>query len=601
MSNGDVKIAITGDPRDLNAAYREAQRGGSALARALGASFRGVGRGLAAIGTGAGRALSAGVRGAGGRALGSILGVISAGVGDVRDFERGIARLAIAQGKSNASMGGFRKNLTEISKEFGIDRNEVLAGASAYQALTGDTEGATKATRLFAKVATATGGSVEEAATLAAALSQNMKIKPDELESAFDIINTQGKAGAIELKDLAGELSSLTPQFGKFAGGEGVGGMAKLGAAVQIVRRNFGSASEAATGMRSLMTAIVRNSSKLGTKNVFWTDKNGKKHLRDFDQIIANIGNSKLMKDPAKLTKALGSVEAQNALTALLSNYKDWKALENTDNAKGSISKDAAQFLDSDAGKLDKALNELKLSIAQAFSPELIKGFAEAVGTVTGVINDAVGGVKSFAKGVAELAGGSPDEETRVLRMRGARLEERYKQLGVGEGSAQVGYGSIESQKRKALSIMAGEDAAEKYFKDIRKGKRKASSEFELGAYAGMLGATDQTSGADFSAEMILSQQQLRQDPKAVARRGHARKRFERYAGDQGDKFLGEGTGFGVKDVYEDFAAGGGTQQELARAIANALKGLQVNIAVDGNTIATANANSSDTRRSPAP
>ena len=88
---------------------------------------------------------------------------------------------------------------------------------------------------------------MDDVATTGAALSQSLKIDPADFEKAFSILNSQGKAGAIELKDLAGEMASLAPQWQR-AGSSGVEGMTNMGAALQIVRRNFGSASEAAPG-----------------------------------------------------------------------------------------------------------------------------------------------------------------------------------------------------------------------------------------------------------------------------------------------------------------------------------------------------------------
>ena len=413
----DAKVSIYVDDRPAERGRKQAEAKWKAWGRSV---AKGVGGAIGKVGGFAKSAFNP---------LGMGVSMIGDAVDETRAYERGIARLAIAQGKSNEEMAGFRTELTGISKETGVNRNEILEGVSAYQALTGDTKGAAAAAKTFARVAQATGSTVADVAGTAAALSQNLKIDPADFEAAFDVLNTQGKAGAIELKDLAAQMASLTPQFSKFSGGKGVKGMQQMGAAAQIIRRNFGGTAEAATGMRALMTSLVRNSGKLEKAGVkmFWKDKKGKKHLREFDDIIASIGKSKLMKDPTKLNKALGSDEALRALQALTDNYGEFQAMTAQDG-KGSIAKDLKQWQESDAGKLEKSINDLKLAFATAFSPDMIKGFAEALGSVASAVNTIISGVKGVAKSIGEdIFGKSWD--TKVAETKAQRNYERIAKV----------------------------------------------------------------------------------------------------------------------------------------------------------------------------
>lgn len=390
-----AEVVLTADPRGV-------RRGLSAAKSALGAFARRaaktLGKGLGAAGRGLARAFDP---------LGKAWGLVTDQVDEVKDFERRIARLGIAQGKTNEQMSGFRREVIGVSRETGIARNEILQGIGTYQALTGDTEGAAAAMKTFARVSQATGSSMDDVATTGAALSQSLKIDPADFEKAFSILNSQGKAGAIELKDLAGEMASLAPQWQRFAGSSGVEGMTNMGAALQIVRRNFGSASEAGTGFRALMTAIVRNAKKLeagGVKIFTKNAKTGKKELRGFDEVIQSIGQSRLMKDPTKLTKALGSAEAERALLGLTNNWHDFQGLiENTDTA--SIGKDLDQYLSSPAGRLDAAMNNLKLSVAEAFTPARIQAFAQAVEQAAGLMGKLVGALDKAATFLESMKG----------------------------------------------------------------------------------------------------------------------------------------------------------------------------------------------------
>jgi TP901 family phage tail tape measure protein len=388
-------IAITGDPEGLEKAIARSKgllsKFASGAKSILGGAGGIIGGALGKVGSFLARSLDP---------LGRAYSLITDQVGDVMDFEKGVARLAISQGKTNEQMSGFRAEIGQVSDATGVARNDILKGAAAYQALTGDTAGAGKAMSTFARVAQATGSTVEDIATTSAALSQNLKIDPADLEKAFSILNVQGKAGAIELHDLAGLTASLAAGFQQFKGGSGISGLQEMGAAAQIIRRNFGSAGEAATGFQGLMTAIVKNAAKLQAAGVKVFDRNpktGKKHLRDFASIVESIGKSSLMRDPTKLAKALGRDEARKALQALTNNWGDFKNLVDTTDFK-SIGKDMNQYLQSPAGKLEKTWNAMKNAIAEAFTPERIARFADALDKVA-----------KAAKPVAEFIGDAFD------------------------------------------------------------------------------------------------------------------------------------------------------------------------------------------------
>jgi TP901 family phage tail tape measure protein len=408
------------------------------------------------------RAIGGAAAGAIGFGFGFAAAGISNAVDDARAYEVQMARLAVAQGKSSEQMAGFREAVQRSSKETGIARSDLLAGVQAYQALTGDTEGGTRAMATFARVAQATGSSMSDVAGTAAALSQNLKIDPADFEAAFDVLNVQGKAGAIELKDLAAQMASLTPQFSKFAGGTGIAGMQKMGAAAQIIRRNFGGTAEAATGMRALMTQVVKNASKLekaGVK-VFWKDAQGKKHLKEFDAIVEDIGKSKLMADPVKLTKALGSAEALRALQALTDNFGEFQSMV-AETGSGSIAKDLENFLESPAGKMEQAMNKMKTSFIDALPPERIEAMADAVSSVSGLVNKVAGGVDKAGDVVADVVEALAwPWRSKPEDPEGERTQKRMSQLwwqGMSDEEARAQIGKEDEAKRQIAKIASGE------------------------------------------------------------------------------------------------------------------------------------------------
>ncbi|MGE0551364.1 MAG: phage tail tape measure protein, partial [Kofleriaceae bacterium] len=229
------------------------------------------------------------------------------------DFDRQLVDLQIATGKTRGEMSAIADAARAVSSAVGLSSAEVLAGAQRYVAITGDVDGATTAMSSFARIARAAGAPVEDVSKAAAALRDNLNLDPSQFEAAFGGLIAQGKAGSVEVKDLAAELASLAPQFAQFKGAGGLGSVGELGAAFQIAKKGFGDANTAATGLKSMMTALTQNADRFAKAGIRVYDKDpktGVKTLRNFSEIWADINKSKLVNDPTALGKAFGREEA---------------------------------------------------------------------------------------------------------------------------------------------------------------------------------------------------------------------------------------------------------------------------------------------------
>lgn len=255
--------------------------------------------------------------------LGSMAGVaglagLALATKSVLEFEQRLSRLQVASHSTAEEMVALKRAIFEAAKSRGVDASKILGGVEKFVALTGRVDIAAKSMDTFAMVASATGADIEDIAVAAAALSTNFGITGDQMKYAFGVLAVQGKAGAVELKDMAGIMAGLTPMFGTF-GAKGTHALDELGASLQIVRSGFGSAEEAATGLQSLMSAYVKEQKqlkKLGV-NVFSTGPDGQKKLRDFADITFDL-ISKSKGNPAVLQKVLGRVEAYKAILPLM-------------------------------------------------------------------------------------------------------------------------------------------------------------------------------------------------------------------------------------------------------------------------------------------
>lgn len=443
-----ARIELTGESRSLTAALRRASsqvhsfaaqssrvvgRYGAASAVVLGQA---VGRGGVAVARGAYRAgrAAAPALGQGLAAGAGVAGVaLAATAVDVRDFEETLTRLGMAGDLSATEVGGLRNAIRAVSKETGIDANDILGGAQAYVGLTGDIKGAAASARLFAEVTQASGAKMEDVAAVGAALSDALNIKPGaEMEAAFSSLIVQGKAGAVELRDLAGELSSLAPLMSKFGGGTGLDGIRELGAGLQVARKGFGSASEAATGMQALIVSLTKNASKFGVKNIFEVGPNGEKRLRNFSDIITAISESRIAKDPTRLAKAFGSVEALRTFNELRRNAALYDELIEKGQDVGAVQRDLNTYLSSDAGRMSKSVNNMKETLAEVFTPERIERAANALDTAAKLVEYGVDSVETVAHGVRVATGNDSEYEENVKYNRKRQQRVSYLQWRMG-------------------------------------------------------------------------------------------------------------------------------------------------------------------------
>lgn len=406
MSNRKRAIAeLTADDRGLQRGLARAEKRFSSLSRMGGRAFKSLG------------SVAAGALGGllGGGALGGTALIASEAAKTIK-FEESLTRLGINAGAAVGSLADVRRRVFDISSATGVAREDVLQAAASFVALTGDGAAAAASMELFAKISKGTGSSMEDIAASAAAMQQNLRIDPAQFEKAFSILIKGGKAGSVELRDLASLLAGLSPQAARFKGGVGTEGLADLAAALQITRQGFGSANEAATGLESLMSSIAQHAGRFEDAGiqVFDISADGTKTLKSLPDIVNAIASSKLMKDPTALQKAFGRTEAMRAFEQLVKVRGAWRDLSAETMAANDVAEDYATFQQSSAGRIQGAWNQVKNEVAAALTPERIEAFAAALRGAVGWIQDMVRGLNAVGEKLAELAGGDDAQITQM-------------------------------------------------------------------------------------------------------------------------------------------------------------------------------------------
>lgn len=475
MSNPKAEIQITAESRTLGAKLREAR----AQFGKFGAALKKEVFGKVLFDRPKASAHMVGQLGA--TAVGRGLGILEDQARGVFDFNEALTRLQITASKTPEEMAAFGAQIRNVSTEIGISARDILAGASSYVALTGDAEGATASLRTWARVAQATGSTMSDITQTAAAMKQQLAIRPEEMETAFAAIAAQGKAGAIELKDLAAQLSSIAPQWAEFKGGKGMQGVKELGAMLQMVKRGFGGdAEQTITGLQSLLNAFIKNAGRLQASGVKVFDKDpktGAKQLRSVFDILDAISNSALAKDPTKIEKALGRVEAYRAILQTWKENRDelHKFVDVAGDAQ-LIQRDLETYLQSSSGRTATSMEKMKNAIAEAFTPERITAFvtalegaAEKVGPLLESVGKLASAYGALFNAGRWLAGGTDNANPWKEEGNEARSTERtfqrrgFRDLEDAAAHGVLDKGSAELMRRR----IANKDAYDAAVKEI--------------------------------------------------------------------------------------------------------------------------------------
>lgn len=176
----------------------------------------------------------------------------------VMSLEERLERLGVNTGRSTKEMQALRASINEVAAadDIRVDPGEIIAGIESIAEATGDMDMAEALKREIALAIQATGSGGAEIGKLIASISSKFDIKTaDGMLAALDLLAKQGKAGAIELRNLA----DLGPKvFSAYAsvGKQGVAGLAEAGALMQIFKQGVGGPDQAATVFENVFNAL---------------------------------------------------------------------------------------------------------------------------------------------------------------------------------------------------------------------------------------------------------------------------------------------------------------------------------------------------------
>ncbi|EHS49766.1 phage tail tape measure protein, TP901 family [Rhizobium sp. PDO1-076] len=213
-------------------------------------------------------------------------------------------------------------------------------------------------------------------------------ISASQTAKALDILAESGKRGAVELKNQATILPSLSAQYGAL-GAKGLPALADLAAQLQVVRKGTGNAEEAATSLQNLYSSLTGPEAQKRLK------ENGIV-LSDLQEKAASTGASLvdlLLDEIQRVTggnaEKLGELfpdrESQRAIRPLMANRGELADIRaGSLAADGTVERDFESRMQTLEGKWQRLMagvEEITLSLGDKLLPtakDLVDTFIQA-------------------------------------------------------------------------------------------------------------------------------------------------------------------------------------------------------------------------------
>ena len=311
-------------------------------------------------------------------AAGVGLAIGAVGVASYKKFagdERTLTRIGITAEATREQMSDIRDELFSTAKATGLQFEDMVKGLDALTASGRTLEESMALLPSVAVTAQASGAEMVDIATTADALFTSLNIGAEGMQGAFDIMVAAGKAGKFELKDMAQYLPTLAPQM-RALGYEGEEGLKRLLVWLQVVRKQAGSSSEAATAFSDVLTKMESQTTHNAFKK-FGVDlrgslakarEEGEDLLDAFKRITEETINGDLSKIPQLFADKQLQMGVRNMIMGADAVVTFTEAMSNVDGSSmrdlNTIMQDQQALIDGMATSWDRATGSLGAYIA---------------------------------------------------------------------------------------------------------------------------------------------------------------------------------------------------------------------------------------------
>ena len=264
-----------------------------------------------------------GAVGAAGMAGVAMIGGMTTKGMEVDEMARRVAINSRLAGGKMLDARTIRQNMYEAAGEMPGQTAAGLAQATlAFQGATGQVLDVSTLKSL-ATVASGAGASIEDVASAAAALSNNMDIKgAEDMANALSVLAVQGAQGMFELKDMAALMGRVTAAAAGADISKDVKGVAQVGSLLQIARAGGSGAETSVTSIESVFRSMVSKSKEFRKAgiDVFQAGSGGRK-MRDVNEVL--IDTFKKTKGNKEQLKSMFDETASPVMNLLLKTFNE--------------------------------------------------------------------------------------------------------------------------------------------------------------------------------------------------------------------------------------------------------------------------------------
>ncbi|MGF1708427.1 hypothetical protein [Enterovibrio baiacu] len=248
-------------------------------------------------------------------------------------LDRRLSRLSVAADLTKEQTRALYEEIENISRSEGIriDPTQTLEGLEVVMEKLGDIDFARQNMgniALFSQATGATGGHI------GAVLTQLKKLSVEtqqDVMTAMDTLNVQGKSGAFTMASFAAQGERLLSTYAA-TGRQGVDAVLELGAAMQVIRSGAGSDDQAVTAYEAFIREVttpdkVKKLKELAGINVFDPDKlkQGVEVMRPLPDLMKDIITQAGTSQTYTMSQALNTIkfgeEAMRALKPLMGEF----------------------------------------------------------------------------------------------------------------------------------------------------------------------------------------------------------------------------------------------------------------------------------------
>ncbi len=348
---------------------------------------------------------------------------ILGGIEQAQEFQSGMTDIAQKANLTRAQADKMGASLLVASRAANQMPADLQKGVDTLSGFGLDPTKATQMMKPIGRAATAYKAEIDDLSAAAFAANDNLKVPISQTGKVIDIMAEAGKAGAFEIKDMAGAFPALTAGY-QALGQTGTGAVADLAAALQIARKGAGDSASAATNVSNIIQKIsspatIKAFSKFGIdlpKALKKAYAEGKTPL----EAIAELTKKATGGDLGKLGFLFEDSQVQQGLRPIIQNLEEYRAIRaKAQAANGTTDTDFAERM-KDSAEQTKALKVNAAALGISMGNVLLP-----------TVNDASERASKFAARLDEWSQRHPTL-TKAVVLTAAGLSALFVVLGIG-------------------------------------------------------------------------------------------------------------------------------------------------------------------------